>query len=147
MLEPAGCGKFERRREGRGGVMNDPYAPSLGGDRAGTPILRVDGVSQRYPLPRTRLFAPRPHLQALDGVTLDVHAGTALGIVGESGAGKTTLTRILVGSERPTSGTVAFDGEDLWQGGPELRRRFRRSVQIVLQNPRSCFDPRMRVGQ
>jgi ABC-type glutathione transport system ATPase component len=126
--------------------MTDPGTKAESGDRA-TPIIQVNGVSQRYPLPRTRLFAPRPHLQALDDVTLDIHLGTALGIVGESGAGKTTLTRILVGSERPTSGTVTFDGADLWQGGPELRRRFRRSVQIVLQNPRSCFDPRMRVGQ
>ncbi len=65
---------------------------------------------------------------------------------GESGAGKTTLTRILTGMERPQAGQVLFDGVDIWSAGPAERANFRRSVQMVLQNPRSSLDPRMRVG-
>jgi len=69
-----------------------------------------------------------------------------VGLVGESGSGKTTLTRMLTGVERPLHGHVLYDGSDVWSGTAEERRMFRRSVQVVLQNPRSSLDPRMRVG-
>jgi len=113
---------------------------------ADAPILAVRRVSQTYRLRRQKLFAPPPMLKVLDSVSFDVRPGEAVGIVGESGAGKTTLTRILTGSERPEQGDVFFGGADIWSGDQELRRKFRRSVQVVLQNPRSSFDPRMRIG-
>ncbi|MDW6021881.1 dipeptide/oligopeptide/nickel ABC transporter ATP-binding protein [Mesorhizobium sp. BAC0120] len=103
-------------------------------------------VTQTYALRRQSLFGARPSLKVLDHVDLDVRPGEAVGLVGESGSGKTTLTRILTGSERPQSGNVLFDGFDVWSADREKRRHFRRSVQIVLQNPRSSLDPRMRVG-
>jgi ABC-type glutathione transport system ATPase component len=72
--------------------------------------------------------------------------GEAVALVGESGAGKTTLTRLLTGMERPAGGMVRFGGSDLWSSDEASRLGFRRAVQVVLQNPRSSLDPRMRVG-
>lgn len=111
------------------------------------PILSARGVSQHYPLPRTGWFGSRPLLTALDDVDFWAMPGESVGLVGESGSGKSTLTRILSGDERPTSGSIMFDGIDVWSADAERRRRFRRSVQVVLQNPRSSLDPRMRVGR
>jgi peptide/nickel transport system ATP-binding protein len=110
------------------------------------PILDVRQVTQRYGLRRSRPFGPRPVLTALDRVDLAVRTGEAIGVVGESGSGKTTLTRLLTGAERPLSGSVLYDGADVWSSGRDHWDRFRRSVQVVLQNPRSSFDPRMRIG-
>jgi peptide/nickel transport system ATP-binding protein len=85
-------------------------------------------------------------LCALDGVDFHAMPGEAVGLVGESGSGKSTLTRLLTGDERPTAGSVRFEGQDVWSGTAAHRAKFRRSVQVVLQNPRSSLDPRMRVG-
>jgi peptide/nickel transport system ATP-binding protein len=115
-------------------------------ERSGPPILDVRGVNQVYKLRRQRLFGPPGSLNVLSDIDFDVHPGEAVGIVGESGAGKTTLTRMLTGVEKPLRGEVWFEGSNVWAGGPSLRRHFRRSVQVVLQNPRSSLDPRMRVG-
>ena len=109
-------------------------------------LLAMRGVTQTYALPRQGLLGPRPRLTVLSDVDFGVAQGEAVGLVGESGAGKTTLTRILTGLERPQTGQVLFDGADVWAGDAALRARFRRAVQVVMQNPRSSLDPRMRVG-
>ena len=110
------------------------------------PLLEMRQVTQVYALRRQTLFGPKPKLTVLDHVDFDVRPGEAVGLVGESCSGKTTLTRMLTGAERPHEGHVLYDGHDVWSGTPEDRRMFRRSVQVVLQNPRSSLDPRMRVG-
>jgi ABC-type glutathione transport system ATPase component len=120
--------------------MNDMAPRSAG------PILQLQRVTQSYPLRRRALFGPRPILRVLNGVDFAVQPGEAVGLVGESGAGKTTLTRLLTGMERPASGTVLFGGTDLWSSDHARRLNFRRAVQVVLQNPRSSLDPRIRVG-
>lgn len=112
----------------------------------GPPILELLGVTQEYRLARRGLFGKRRVLKAVDKVDFGVATGQAIGLVGESGAGKTTLTRMLTGVERPTSGDVMFDGRNIWTSGQAHWLDFRRSVQVVLQNPRSSLDPRMRVG-
>ncbi len=109
-------------------------------------ILEARDISQTYHLRRQKLLGPRPQLRVLDAVSLNVAAGEAVGLVGESGSGKTTLTRMLTGVERPHDGSVFFDGQDVWSGDAAHRKRFQRNVQVVLQNPRSSLDPRMRVG-
>lgn len=113
---------------------------------AGRGLLEVRQLSQVYNLRREKLFAPRPTLRVLDDIDLVVHPGEAVGLVGESGSGKSTLTRMLTGMERPKAGNVLFEGQNVWASDESHRRHFRRSVQMVLQNPRSSLDPRMRVG-
>ncbi|WP_306118981.1 MULTISPECIES: dipeptide/oligopeptide/nickel ABC transporter ATP-binding protein [unclassified Roseitalea] len=114
--------------------------------RSSEPVLAACGVTQTYRLNRARLFEKRPVLTALDKVDFDVRPGEAVGLVGESGSGKSTLTRLLIGIEAPVSGVVTFEGEDVGRMTADRRHRFRRSVQMVLQDPRSSLDPRMRVG-
>ncbi|MFP5417251.1 MAG: ABC transporter ATP-binding protein [Actinomycetes bacterium] len=95
----------------------------------------------------TRVYgAGRRRVVALDDVNLRVHRGQRLGIVGESGSGKSTLIRLMAALDRPTSGTVRFDGREV-SGLGEGRLGFLRSrVQLVFQDPRSSLNPRMRVG-
>ncbi len=94
----------------------------------------------------TRLFGRDGRVRALDGVSLDVSAGQRLGIVGESGSGKSTLIRLMAALDRPTSGTVTFEGQQV-SGLREPRLGFlRAAVQLVFQDPRSSLNPRMTVG-
>lgn len=86
-------------------------------------------------------------IEALKTVSLSVRRGETVGVVGESGSGKTTLSRVLLGIERPTDGLVLYNGTPLRDMSRELRRRYRRAVSAVFQNPFSSLDPRMRVWQ
>jgi oligopeptide/dipeptide ABC transporter ATP-binding protein len=86
-------------------------------------------------------------LHAVIEVDIDLMPGKTLGVVGESGCGKTTLNRMLLLLDNPTVGTVSFKGEDCSTLSPDAKREFRRAVQPVFQNPFSSLDPRMRVGQ
>jgi peptide/nickel transport system ATP-binding protein len=98
-------------------------------------VFEVDHVSRRYILPRTRLFGPRATLTAVDDVSFEVRGDETLGVVGESGSGKTTLMKLLLGLEKPDTGTIRYFGQSL-----------RREVQVVFQDPASALDPRMRVA-
>lgn len=84
---------------------------------------------------------------ALRDVTLEISGGTSVGIVGESGAGKSTILKLLMGLDKPTNGTVTYQGTELSPRNRELMRDFRSNVQIVFQDPRSSLDPRMTVEQ
>jgi peptide/nickel transport system ATP-binding protein len=110
------------------------------------PLLSARDIRRTYRLPRTTLFGRRAERHALAGVSIDVAAGDTVGIVGESGSGKSTLARILLGLDRPTSGTVTYQGRPVEPGGPRQLRWFRRDVQIVFQDPLSSLDPRMVVA-
>ncbi|MFF2026463.1 ABC transporter ATP-binding protein [Streptomyces sp. NPDC058171] len=101
------------------------------------PLLELDGVSYAY----RGGAAP-----VVSDVHLAVAPGDSLALVGESGTGKTTLLRLLLGLARPTAGTVRFDGAELRLRDRELMRRFRRGVQCVFQDPYSSLDPRRRIG-
>ncbi len=84
-------------------------------------------------------------VRALNGVNLDIHPQEILGVVGESGCGKTTLGRVLMRLQRATSGEILFEGEDLLRLGRAALAARRRKMQMIFQNPMSSLDPRMRV--
>ena len=111
------------------------------------PLLAVEHVSKEYRLPRERLFAAPPVVQALHDVSFTLQAGRSLGIVGESGSGKSTLARLVMALEAPSGGRVLLDGQDLHRLEPVALRQARTRVQMVFQDPYGSLDPRRTVGQ
>ncbi|GAA4001447.1 ATP-binding cassette domain-containing protein [Comamonas faecalis] len=109
------------------------------------PLLRVRDLSHHYPLPRQRLWGPRPQLQALRGVSFDLHAGRNLAIVGESGSGKSTLARLVMALDTPTAGSVQLLGRDLHRLPARQLRAARRDFQMVFQDPYGSLDPRQNI--
>src|ERR1700677_1778842 len=99
----------------------------------GSTALSVDALTVTFPI------GPRRRLTAIEDVSLDLERGESLGIVGESGCGKTTLARCIVGLQRPDSGTVAIDGALV---GVKRSAAERRAVQLVFQDPYSSLNPR-----
>jgi peptide/nickel transport system ATP-binding protein len=109
------------------------------------PLLQVERLSKRYPLPRPHPFAPHSETAALDAVSFTLEAGRTLGIVGESGSGKSTLARLVMALEAPSAGQVRFGGRNLHALAPDELRAARRDFQMVFQDPYSSLDPRMTV--
>jgi peptide/nickel transport system ATP-binding protein len=112
------------------------------------PLLQLRDVRVHFPITKGLLLRRViGEVRAVDGVDLNVTRGQSVGLVGESGSGKTTLGRAVVGLARPSSGTVVFDGEDVWSLGRLAQKRLRRRVQMVFQDPYASLDPRMTVGK
>ncbi len=112
----------------------------------GEPILSVRHMKKWFPSGSRILgFGDRKYLKAVDDVSFDLSPGETFGLVGESGCGKTTTAKVILGLEKPTSGQLFFEGEDMSKAGSETRKRYRRSVQAVFQDPWASLNPRMRV--
>lgn len=110
------------------------------------PLLRVRGLTKHFPL-RGRFFGGRARsLRAVDGVSFDIRRGETLGLVGESGCGKSTTGRAILRLVEPDAGEIVFDGRDVRAMDEAELRRLRRRMQIVFQDPFSSLDPRMTVG-
>ncbi len=110
-------------------------------------VLQVRNLVKHFPLTKGVIFKKQiGAVQAVDGVSFDLHRGETLGIVGESGCGKSTLAKLLMVLERPTSGEVDFEGEDIYAMKGKRLRAMRRNMQIVFQDPYSSLNPRMTVG-
>jgi oligopeptide transport system ATP-binding protein len=111
-------------------------------------MLMLQGIGLKKYFPVTSgILATRVHgwIKAVDGVHVHVAEGEALGIVGESGSGKTTLAKLFLLLERPTDGSLLFDGQEVHAFSRQDLARYRRSVQVVFQDPYSSLNPRMRV--
>ncbi len=111
-----------------------------------TALLEARGLSRDYTLSRG-LFAPHATVKALVGASFMLSAGKTLAVVGESGSGKSTLARLLTLLETPSAGALFIDGEDVVSADAETRKRLRREIQIVFQNPYGSLNPRQRIGK
>lgn len=111
------------------------------------PILEVDNLKKYYPVRKGFLQRTHNHVKAVDGVSFHLEAGETLGLVGESGCGKTTVGRSILRLTPPTAGSVRFRGEDLATMEKERLRNTRTALQIIFQDPFSSLNPRMNVGQ
>jgi len=110
-------------------------------------VLEVRDLVKHFPLTKGIVFKKQVGaVQAVDGVSFDLHRGETLGIVGESGCGKSTLAKLLVGLERPTSGSALYEGNDVYAAKGKTLQALRRHIQIVFQDPYSSLNPRMTVG-
>ncbi|MEU8997089.1 dipeptide ABC transporter ATP-binding protein [Streptomyces caniferus] len=114
---------------------------------AGEPLLEIRDLVKHFPLTRGVLFHKQiGAVRAVDGVSFTLHQGETLGIVGESGCGKSTVAKLLVGLERPTAGRILYRGEDISTLSGRALRAVRRNIQMVFQDPYTSLNPRMTVG-
>lgn len=117
--------------------MNDPTEP---------PLLRVHGLKMHFPITDGVLGRKIGDVKAVDGIDFTVRRGEILGLVGESGSGKTTTGRCILRLERPTSGTIEFDGVDVGGVDGKALQALRRRIQVIFQDPFSSLNPRMKIG-
>src|SRR5690349_11645323 len=120
---------------------HEPSAPN------GTPILEVTNLRKYFPVRSSGLIRRTiGQVQAVDGVSFQVQRGSALGLVGESGCGKSTTGRLITRLYDPTSGSMMFDGQDLASLASRRLKPLRRDVQMIFQDPYTSLNPRHTVG-
>ncbi|WP_353944550.1 dipeptide ABC transporter ATP-binding protein [Streptomyces sp. HUAS MG91] len=118
-----------------------------GSESGHEPILEVRGLVKHYPLTQGIVFRKQVGaVKAVDGVDFDLGQGETLGIVGESGCGKSTVAKMLVNLEKPTAGVIKYKGEDITKLSGRALKAVRRNIQMVFQDPYTSLNPRMTVG-
>ena len=112
------------------------------------PLVRLEGIRRHFPVFRGNVLRRRTGtVKAVDGISINIMPGETYSLVGESGCGKTTTSRILLMADQPTEGNIYFDDRPMDQFSGAERRNFKASVQAVFQDPWSSLNPRMRVDQ
>ena len=126
------------------GTTSIPSAPGI--NAGSDAIISIRNLRKWYQVGGGFLgFGDKIWLKAVDDVSFDIERNKTFGLVGESGCGKTTTLKLLLGLEKPTSGTIFYEGEDVSTMTKAGKTEFRRSVQAVFQDPWSSLNPRMRV--
>jgi peptide/nickel transport system ATP-binding protein len=110
-------------------------------------LVEVRNLTKHYPITKGMMKTEVGRVRAVDGIDFDIRRGETLGLVGESGCGKSTAATTMLRLEEPTDGEVVFDGNDITTYSKEELKDFRREAQMIFQNPDSSFDPRMSVGE
>jgi len=110
------------------------------------PLLKLENVKKYYPIRGGLLRRVQGYVKAVENVSLDVFAGESIGIVGESGCGKSTLGRTILGLEEATDGSIFFRGEEISRLPERQRKRWKKEMQMVFQDPYASLNPRQRIG-
>lgn len=111
------------------------------------PLLKVQNLCKYFPIRSGWLRKDVAHLKAVDGVSFTIHSGEIVGIVGESGCGKSTAARAAIRLIEPTSGNIEFEGRQLLSLNPNEMRNVRKEIQIVFQDPYASLNPRKTIGE
>ncbi len=109
-------------------------------------VIEAAGLTKHFPARRGLFGGDRGTVRAVDGISFAIERGQTLGIVGESGCGKTTTAKLVLGLEVPTGGTMRFEGQELHRLDRAGRQHYRKSVQAVFQDPYASLSPRMRIS-
>jgi oligopeptide/dipeptide ABC transporter ATP-binding protein len=113
----------------------------------GEPLVKLEGVKKWFPITRGIIFQRTiGHVHAVDGVDLEVYPGETIGLVGETGCGKSTTARLITRLLEPTDGKVWFDGQDITKASQRKMRPLRRQMQMIFQDPYASLNPRKSVG-
>jgi len=110
------------------------------------PLMKIKNLKTYFPIRNGFFGGISDHVKAVDNVNFDVYPGETLGLVGESGCGKTTIGRTIIRLEEPTEGQMIYKGKDIAKMNTEELRLFRKDVQIIFQDPYSSLNPRMTIG-
>ena len=109
-------------------------------------VIEAAGLSKHFQAKRGIFGGERGVVRAVDGISFAIESGQTLGVVGESGCGKTTTAKLILAAETPTGGAIEFEGRNLTELRGAALADYRRKVQVVFQDPYSSLSPRMRVG-
>ena len=125
----------------------DPAIQATKPKRVAAPLVEVANLSEFFPLQGGLLHRKVGEVRAVDDVSFTIRRGETLGLVGESGCGKTTVGRVLLRLIDPTGGTITFDGQDITKVGGRKLKSVRRRMQIIFQDPYASLDPRQQIGE